>query len=255
MRTPWVWRAFRPMNNRYLCTVLVMLSLVVLSACGAKSNDTIPSSTQTVDIESSPETSDELANCWSPDQLITEGTDDVPGQQWSSAPEMQIDPNATYKATFNTNKGSFTAELLPGDAPITVNNFVCLARANYFDGTPFHRIIDGFVIQGGDPTGTGSGGPGYRFQDEPVTRDYVTGTLAMANAGPNTNGSQFFVVLADLQGRLPKNYTIFGQVVDGLDVVAALGKTPTTTNSRGEKSVPTEAVTLESVTIEEIPAA
>jgi cyclophilin family peptidyl-prolyl cis-trans isomerase len=167
---------------------------------------------------------------------------------------MQIDANATYKATFNTTKGTFTAELLASDAPITVNNFVCLSRAGYFDGTPFHRIIDGFVIQGGDPTGTGTGGPGYRFQDEPVTREYVKGTLAMANAGPNTNGSQFFVVLADLRGRLPKNYTIFGQVTDGLDVVEALGKTPTTTNARGEKSVPTEPVNLDSVTIEEIAA-
>ncbi len=177
------------------------------------------------------------------------------GQQWSAPPEMQIDPEASYKATMNTNKGSFTIELLPGEAPKTVNNFVCLARAGYFDGTPFHRILDGFVIQGGDPTGTGTGGPGYRFEDEPVTREYVTGTVAMANAGPNTNGSQFFVVLADLQGRLPKNYTIFGQVSEGLDVVEQLGKTPTTVNARGEKSVPTEPVTLESVTVEESAAA
>jgi cyclophilin family peptidyl-prolyl cis-trans isomerase len=237
-----------------LSIALGFLVLIGLSACGASDKNSAVTPTPTVEEEATPIASDPIASCWSSDQLITEGTNDVPGQQWSSAPEMQIDANATYKATFNTTKGTFTAELLASDAPITVNNFVCLARAGYFDGTPFHRIIDGFVIQGGDPTGTGTGGPGYRFQDEPVTREYVKGTLAMANAGPNTNGSQFFVVLADLRGRLPKNYTIFGQVTDGLDVVEALGKTPTTTNARGEKSVPTEPVNLDSVTIEEIAA-
>jgi cyclophilin family peptidyl-prolyl cis-trans isomerase len=172
-------------------------------------------------------------------------------QQWSTPPEMEIDPEKSYTATMNTSEGTFTIDLLPGDAPKTVNNFVCLARAGYFDATPFHRIIDGFVIQGGDPTGTGTGGPGYRFEDEAVNRDYVKGTVAMANAGPNTNGSQFFVVLDDLRGQLPKNYTIFGEVGDGMDVVENLGKVQTTTNARGEKSVPVQPVTLDSVTITE----
>ncbi len=108
------------------------------------------------------------------------------------------------------------------------------------------------MIQGGDPTGTGSGGPGYRFQDEPVVRDYERGTLAMANAGPNTNGSQFFVVLDDLRGQLPKNYTIFGRVVSGMDVVDDIARTPTRVGPNGrEKSTPTEPVTLEKVTISE----
>ncbi|MGE3797955.1 MAG: peptidylprolyl isomerase [Thermomicrobiales bacterium] len=241
------------MNSRYLSLTLALTALLVLSACATGSDDSPDPTATTTTVESS-QLREEFGECWSEDPLETEGTEEMSGLQWSSPPEMQIDPAATYTATLNTSKGSFTAELLPGDAPITVNNFVCLANAGYFNGTPFHRIIDGFVIQGGDPTGTGSGGPGYRFEDEPVTREYVAGTLAMANAGPNTNGSQFFVVLADLQGRLPKNYTIFGQVTEGLDVVDALGKTPTTTNARGEKSVPTEPVTLESVTITETPA-
>lgn len=241
------------MRSRYFPLALALSTLVFLAACGSKSDD-VSDATATPSVMENAQLSDRFDDCWSEDQLVTEGTDDMAGLQWSSAPEMQIDPAATYTATVTTNKGSFTVELLPGDAPITVNNFVCLAKAGYYDGTPFHRIIDGFVIQGGDPTGTGSGGPGYRFQDEAISRDYVEGTLAMANAGPNTNGSQFFVVLADLQGRLPKNYTIFGQVTDGLDVVAAIGKTQTTTNARGEKSVPTEDITLESVTIEETPA-
>ncbi len=241
-------------SSRYLSAVLALLMLMAVSACGSEGDDS-PDPAATTVTDAADAASAPIEPCWSDDQQTTEGSDEMAGQQWSAPPEMQIDPEASYKATMNTNKGSFTIELLPGEAPKTVNNFVCLARAGYFDGTPFHRILDGFVIQGGDPTGTGTGGPGYRFEDEPVTREYVTGTVAMANAGPNTNGSQFFVVLADLQGRLPKNYTIFGQVSEGLDVVEQLGKTPTTVNARGEKSVPTEPVTLESVTVEESAAA
>lgn len=172
-------------------------------------------------------------------------------QQYTSQPAMRIDPAKSYTGAIQTNKGTFEVELFPEDAPITVNNFVCLAEDGYFDGTPFHRIVKGFVIQGGDPTGTGSGGPGYKFADEPVTRDYERGTLAMANAGPNTNGSQFFVVLDDLRGKLPKNYTIFGRVTEGMDVVDAIANTPTRTGRSGENSAPTEPVTLEKVKISE----
>ena len=171
--------------------------------------------------------------------------------QYSAPPAMRIDPAKTYTGTIETNKGSIEFELYPEDAPQTVNNFVCLAEDGYFDDTPFHRIVKGFVIQGGDPTGAGTGGPGYRFNDEPVTRDYERGILAMANAGPNTNGSQFFIVLEDLRGRLPKNYTIFGRVTDGFDAVDAIANTPTVANRGGEQSTPTEQVTLENVTITE----
>lgn len=173
------------------------------------------------------------------------------GKQWAKPFDMAINETGSYTVTFETNKGTFMAELYPVDAPLTVNNFVSLAREGYFDGTPFHRIVKGFVIQGGDPTGTGSGGPGYKFNDEPVTRDYLKGTLAMANAGPNTNGSQFFVVLGDLRNSLPKNYTIFGQVTDGLDAVDAIAATPTRRGGSGENSTPTESVTLDRVTVTE----
>ena len=173
------------------------------------------------------------------------------GKQWSKPFDMAINESGSYVATFETNKGTFTAELYPADAPQTVNNFVSLAREGYFDGTPFHRIVKGFVIQGGDPTGTGSGGPGYKFKDEPVTRDYVKGTLAMANAGPNTNGSQFFVVLGDLRNSLPKNYTIFGQVTGDMSAVDAIAATPTRRGASGENSTPTETVTLDRVTVTE----
>ncbi|MDQ3043987.1 MAG: peptidylprolyl isomerase [Chloroflexota bacterium] len=150
-----------------------------------------------------------------------------------------------------TSKGTIEVEFDATEAPQTVNNFVSLARAGYYDGTPFHRIVSGFVIQGGDPTGTGTGGPGYKFADEPVTKEYAKGTLAMANAGPNTNGSQFFIVIADLRGRLPKNYTIFGRVTSGLDTVEAIAAVPTRSGPSGEKSTPLEAVTLDKVTIQE----
>ncbi len=172
-------------------------------------------------------------------------------KQYRSKPAMAIDPNKKYTATLQTSKGSFDVEFFPEDAPVTVNNFVCLARDGYYDNTPFHRIIAGFMFQGGDPTGTGRGGPGYQFEDEPIKRDYEAGTLAMANAGPNTNGSQFFVVLADQSGSLPKNYTIFGRVTGGQDVVEAIGATPVRAGAGRERSSPVEPVTLEKVTIQE----
>ena len=129
-------------------------------------------------------------------------------KQWAQPPTMVIDPAKTYRATIETTAGTMTAEFFPAEAPKTVNNFVFLAREGFYDGVIFHRVIPGFVIQGGDPTGTGRGGPGYRFEDEPVTRPYLRGTIAMANAGPNTNGSQFFIMHADYP--LPPNYTFAG---------------------------------------------
>ncbi|MFA6553876.1 MAG: peptidylprolyl isomerase [Patescibacteria group bacterium] len=122
------------------------------------------------------------------------------------------------KAVIRSEKGSIEFELLSKDAPKTVSNFVYLAESGYYNGLTFHRVVPGFVIQGGDPTGDGTGGPGYRFDDEPVARAYDQGIVAMANAGPNTNGSQFFIMLED-NSTLPKNYTIFGKVSNGMDVV------------------------------------
>jgi peptidyl-prolyl cis-trans isomerase B (cyclophilin B) len=142
----------------------------------------------------------------------------MPAKRYSAPPEMQIEMNRTYHAVIKTNKGDIHLDLNPAEAPLTVNNFVVLARDGYYDGVTFHRVVPKFVIQGGDPTGTGSGGPGYNFKDEAVTRPYKAGTVAMANAGPNTNGSQFFICLEDQPG-LPPNYTIFGDTVTGMDVV------------------------------------
>jgi cyclophilin family peptidyl-prolyl cis-trans isomerase len=156
-----------------------------------------------------------------------------------------------YVATIKTNYGDIVIELFPKEAPLAVNNFVKLAREGYYDGLTFHRVVKGFVIQSGDPKGDGTGGPGYTFKDEPVKRDYVAGTLAMANAGPNTNGSQFFITLVDLTGRLPKNYTIFGIVTDGFDVVQAIGNVPVKLAPSGEVSAPSVDVHIDTIVIEE----
>lgn len=175
-----------------------------------------------------------------------------PLKQWPNPPAMTIDVNKQYSATISTNLGDMKAQLLPAEAPNTVNNFVFLAREGFYNGVPFHRIIAGFMVQTGDPTGTGRGGPGYRFNDElPRTTDYERGTLAMANAGPSTQGSQFFICHADLRGRLPKQYTIFGKLVDGLDVLDRIASTPVKPSPFGELSAPTQDVHITTVTIEE----
>ena len=166
---------------------------------------------------------------------------------FSSPPEMEIDPSKRYVAEMETSMGSMTIELDPIAAPKTVNNFVFLARQGFYDGVIFHRVIQGFVLQGGDPEGTGRGGPGYRFEDElPKAGRYEVGSLAMANAGPNTNGSQFFVISGPSGVRLPPQYSLFGKVVKGLDVVDAIEKVPTGAGDR-----PKEDVVIISVTIAE----
>ncbi|SVB60543.1 uncharacterized protein METZ01_LOCUS213397, partial [marine metagenome] len=136
--------------------------------------------------------------------------------QFDSPPEMEIDTDRSYSAEMETSLGSMTIHLDPVRAPRTVNSFVFLARQGFFDGVIFHRVINGFVVQGGDPTGTGSGGPGYRFDDElPQPGRYELGSLVMANAGPNTNGSQFFIITGPNGVGLPPQYSLFGKVVNG----------------------------------------
>lgn len=143
--------------------------------------------------------------------------------RYQQYPPMVIDTAKRYTATIKTNKGDITVEFFPKEAPKTVNNFVFLARDGFYDGVTFHRVIPGFVAQGGDPTGTGRGGPGYRFEDEVKNNPHkhVVGALSMANAGPNTNGSQFFIVY-EPQPHLDGNHTVFGQVTSGMDVARSL---------------------------------
>ncbi len=167
-------------------------------------------------------------------------------RKFDQEPPMVIDPSKRYTATMVTSHGTMVIALDPLAAPKTVNSFVFLARYHYYDGIIFHRIIPGFVLQGGDPTGTGSGGPGYKFADElPAPGKYQIGSLAMANAGPNTNGSQFFVISGPDGAALPPLYSLFGSVVTGGDVVATI-------NDLGTRSgTPKEPVIIESVTITE----
>ena len=174
----------------------------------------------------------------------------MPPKQYSSPFPTNIDPSKNYTATIDTSAGAMTLELHASEAPLTVNNFVNLARDGFYEDGQFHRVIKDFMIQGGCPKGDGTGGPGYRFQDEPVTRKYVRGTLAMANAGPNTNGSQFFIVHGADVG-LPPNYTIFGMLQTGGDVLDTLANSQVTRSRAGEPSQPTERLVINNITIEE----
>ena len=186
--------------------------------------------------------------CWS-----SEPSMDLGYPQWSEAPQMVIDQAKTYTAIIETNRGNIVIEFADDTAPNTVNNFVCLSRAGYYDVTIFHRIIVEFMIQGGDPTGTGSGGPGYQFNDELPEDDapYVRGTLAMANAGPNTNGSQFFIVHQDQPAEFPANYSIFGHVTEGLEVLDTIAAVPVGPNARNEPSAPMVTLGIKTITITE----
>lgn len=162
---------------------------------------------------------------------------------------MQFDPAKRYTAVLSTTKGDIEIAFNFGQTPNTVKNFVDLARKNFYDNTIFHRVMKGFMIQGGDPKGDGTGGPGYYFADEPFNGEYTRGTVAMANAGPNTNGSQFFIMHADYP--LPKNYVIFGRVTSGMKVVDAIAEAQVTSSSSGEMSKPVAPVSIKSVSIKE----
>jgi cyclophilin family peptidyl-prolyl cis-trans isomerase len=166
-------------------------------------------------------------------------------KQWSTPPEMQIDPKKKYKASIETDNGTMVIELFADKTPVTVNNFVFLSREGYYDGVIFHRVIANFMVQGGDPTGTGRGGPGYKFQDEfhPSLKHDKRGILSMANAGPKTNGSQFFITHGPTP-HLDGKHTVFGQVVEGEDVLMSI-------QPRDPGNVNAPAVKIISVTIEE----
>lgn len=229
------------MQNRFrLWALAAALILAVASLAGCESPAAAPKSTPTKPPVSTP------AKQTSPSQGGTPVS-----KQYSSTPAMTVDSNKSYTAVIHTTLGDMQAELFAKETPKTVNNFVFLARDGYYNNVKFHRIIKNFMVQTGDPTGTGAGSPGYRFDDEPVSRSYVRGTLAMANAGPNTNGSQFFIVHADYP--LPKNYTIFGQVTDkaGLDTLDKIANVPVKASPTGEPSAPTQDVRITGIDITE----
>lgn len=171
---------------------------------------------------------------------------------YKTSPPMTINKQHKYTAMIDTNRGSFTIELFADRAPLTVNNFVFLSKEGFYNGVKFHRIINDFMIQTGDPLGNGTGGPGYSFADEllPVEK-YASGIVAMANSGPNTNGSQFFICNGENSSSLNSNpnYTVFGRITDGMDVVLKISNTPVQANSQGESSQPMEDVIINNVTI------
>jgi len=189
-----------------------------------------------------------------PAQQITQGivqkeevTQQVVQNDDMKKPKLVIDKTKKYTAVMKTSAGDIELELYADKTPVTVNNFVTLANKNFYDNVIFHRTIKGFMIQGGDPTGTGSGGPGYKFDDEKFDGEYTRGTLAMANSGKNTNGSQFFIMHQD--NPLPKSYVIFGKVITGLETVDAIAEAPT--KPEGEGSSPVNPVKILSVQIVE----
>ena len=165
-------------------------------------------------------------------------------QKFSEAPEMGIDISKRYTATIDTSLGAVVVALDAINAPTTVNNFVFLALHHYYDGVIFHRIINGFMCQGGDPTGTGTGGPGYKFKDEPVKQRYQVGSVAMANAGPNTNGSQFFLISGQSGVQLPPQYNHFGQIVKGLDVLEQMHSVDTDRSDKPRADVVINSVAI-----------
>ena len=168
-------------------------------------------------------------------------------KQYSAPPPMTIDPNKQYFATIETNQGNIKVQLLPKDAPATVNSFVFLSREGFYNGLTFHRVIKDFMIQGGDPKGDGTGGPGYEFKNENASAKFSKGLLAMANSGPDTNGSQFFITTTDKDlSYLNGKYTIFGKVVEGQDVADKISLVPTNSNDK-----PVQPVIINKITIEE----
>ncbi|WP_219838917.1 peptidylprolyl isomerase [Paenibacillus sp. R14(2021)] len=230
------------MKNRTALMLVLSAMLIVVTACGAKTNNTAQDNQNVQSGASNAGNSGNGGNAGSTPK------------SWSEMPKLTIDKDKSYTAEFKTNKGDFKIELYAKDAPQTVNNFVFLANEKFYDGVKFHRIIQTFMIQGGDPTGTGGGGPGYSIPDELNNgHSYEEGTLAMANAGPNTGGSQFFICTgADAAGlNNTPNYPIFGKVSEGMDVVKTIAATPVTASPSGEPSQPTEDVIIKTITITE----
>ena len=191
--------------------VLLTAAVLALAGCGSTSTGTSETSSATSEAaaaDSSP------VECPPADGSAQQRT------SFPSPPPMCIDPAKTYTATMETDAGSMTITLDPQKAPKTVNNFVVLSRYHYYDGLTFHRVIQGFMAQGGDPQGTGAGGPGYEFEDElPKAGEYQVGSVAMANAGPDTNGSQFFIISGEAGVQLPPNYSLFGQLSEGTETL------------------------------------
>ena len=245
----------RKRGTQIAVVALIVVALVgFVFATGNNSDDTAITET---DVDTTEVLADETAT---KNAVFEFGTTECPPtdasadqrREFADAHQLCIDPAKSYTANFDTTQGSFTVQLLPERAPGAVNNFVSLARWKYFDGTKCHRVIEDFVVQCGDPTATGSGGPGYSFADElPSAGEYTIGSLAMANSGPNTNGSQFFIITGVSGTSLPPNYTLFGQVTAGLDTAVAAMAALFNPDPAANGVPPAADIILNSVTISE----
>ena len=204
--------------SKLIIIALAILAVLALTACNGDSEAAPPSAPPPAPTVVAEPTAQ-------PDSMGENMT-----MQYDGPPAMMLDESKTYKAVITTTHGVINVDLFTTEVPNTVNNFVFLAREGFYDNVIFHRVIPGFMIQGGDPTGTGTGGPGYRFNDEPVKRQYLRGTLAMANSGANTNGSQFFIMHQEYA--LPPQYTIFGFATSGVEVVDSIATLPRNSNDR-----------------------
>ncbi|MDD9267787.1 peptidylprolyl isomerase [Paenibacillus sp. GCM10023248] len=233
------------LNSKKLMPIALIALTVAASACGNKPAETAGGT-------ATPKSGAAATAAASP--AATSAATPA-AKQWSQPPAMTIDTNKTYQADVTTSKGSFTIDLYAKEAPKTVNNFVFLSKEGFYNNVTFHRIIKSFMIQTGDPQGTGMGGPGYKFADElKTTHKYEPGTVAMANAGPNTNGSQFFICSGDDCANLNKmpNYTIFGKVTaEGMATIAKIAETPVEKGGEATPSKPKEKVTITGITIKE----
>jgi cyclophilin family peptidyl-prolyl cis-trans isomerase len=231
-------------------SLILCLAAVTLAACG-KTKALTETAASTVPVQASPA---ELPCSKDLTSLLKNNTSATPAvKNWTSPPKMTIDATKTYCAVVQTNKGSITLQLFAKDAPKTVNNFVFLAKQNFYNGIIFHRIMQSFMIQTGDPQGTGIGGPGYQFEDElNGPYQYEPGIVAMANAGPNTNGSQFFICTGEDSKGLNQqpNYSIFAKVASGMETVLKIAATPV--KAGGENSSPAEKVMIENIQIVEL---
>jgi cyclophilin family peptidyl-prolyl cis-trans isomerase len=249
----------RKRGTQIAVVALIVVALVgFVFATGNNSDDTAITETE---VDTTEVLADETVDETATENAVFEyGTTECPPtdasadqrREFADAHQLCIDPAKSYTANFDTTQGSFTVQLLPERAPGAVNNFVSLARWKYFDGTKCHRVIQDFVVQCGDPTATGTGGPGYSFADElPGAGEYTIGSLAMANSGPNTNGSQFFIITGVSGTSLPPNYTLFGQVTAGLDTAVAAMAALFNPDPAANGVPPAADIILNSVTISE----
>jgi len=241
-------------NKNVLVIVLLLLAVPFLSGCGEKNEPKISDLNDLAKKEDNRNIEEVLFTTSTNSSKMVkpnnENTEKEAVNKLNKNNSMdQFDENKQYFALVRTSLGDFTIKFNKGQTPKTVENFVTLAKKGFYDKTIFHRVIKGFMIQGGDPVGNGTGGPGYKFADEPFDGEYVRGAVAMANSGPNTNGSQFFVMHADYP--LPKNYTIFGNVASGMETVDKIAESEVKAGVFGENSTPVNPTVIKSIEITE----